>query len=53
MEQAIAQLKQETALNYHKLYQQVVLNLRFSSDPCHFSSEDYDEQKMLTSFSIE
>lgn len=45
---AIAQLKQETALNYHKLYHQVVLNLRFSSkNPCHFFSEDYDEQKML------
>ncbi len=46
--EAIAQLKQETALNYHQVYYQVVLNLRGQSQqPCLLQGEAYDEVKML------
>ena len=46
--EAITQLKQETALNYHQVYRQVVLNLQGqSSHPALLCGEAYHEVKML------
>ncbi|MGC1246431.1 MAG: AAA family ATPase [Spirulinaceae cyanobacterium] len=46
--EAIAQLKQETALNYHQVCHQVVLNLQGESQqPYLLQGEAYDEVKML------
>ncbi|NET91290.1 MAG: serine/threonine-protein kinase PknK, partial [Kamptonema sp. SIO1D9] len=45
---AIVKLKQETALNYNKIYHQAVLNLIGNSEnPCILNGEVYDEQRML------
>ncbi len=46
--QAIAQLKQEAFLNWHRIFWQVVLNLIGKAEnPCCLSGEAYDENKML------
>jgi len=45
---AIYKLKQETALNFHEIYWQAVLNLLGKSeDPCRLQGEAYDEQIRL------
>ncbi|KAF3884390.1 MULTISPECIES: trifunctional serine/threonine-protein kinase/ATP-binding protein/sensor histidine kinase [Nostocales] len=45
---AIDKIKQETALNYHEIHWQAVLNIMGKSEnPCVMSGEAYDEQKML------
>jgi predicted ATPase len=45
---AISKLKQESALHYHELYWQTVLNLIGKNEnPCHLKGEAYDEQIML------
>ncbi|WP_407947189.1 AAA family ATPase [[Phormidium ambiguum] IAM M-71] len=45
---AITKLKQETALNYNKIYHQAILNLIGTPEnPCILSGEVYDEQVML------
>jgi predicted ATPase/signal transduction histidine kinase len=46
--QAIAQIKQETALNFHRICQQTVLNLiNNASDRSILKGEVYDEDEML------
>ncbi|MEA5506272.1 AAA family ATPase [Halotia wernerae UHCC 0503] len=46
--QAIAQLKQEAFLNWHRIFWQVVLNLIGKAEnPCCLNGEVYDENKML------
>ncbi len=46
--EAIAHLKQETALNYHQVYQQFVENLLGNCvNPCQLIGESYNEDKML------
>jgi predicted ATPase/signal transduction histidine kinase len=45
---AIYKLKQETALNFHEIYWQAVLNLLGKSeDPCRLQGEAYDEEIRL------
>ncbi|HEY9606966.1 MAG TPA: ATP-binding protein [Allocoleopsis sp.] len=45
---AIARLKQETALNYHQVYQQLILNLLGkSNNSCLLIGEAYNESMML------
>ncbi|HEY9727520.1 MAG TPA: AAA family ATPase [Chroococcales cyanobacterium] len=45
---ALARLKQETNLNYNKIYRQGVLNLLVKAeDPCWLVGESYNEQTML------
>ncbi|HEY9614982.1 AAA family ATPase [Allocoleopsis sp.] len=46
--QAIANLKQVTALNYNQIYEQVVLNLIGEAEnPCHLMGKSYNEQTRL------
>ena len=46
--EAIGHIKQETALNYHKVYHQLVLNLLGKAvDTCRLEGEAYNESKML------
>ncbi|NEP01037.1 MAG: AAA family ATPase [Symploca sp. SIO2E9] len=46
--EAISQLKQETALNFHKIFFQAVLNLTGNlEEPCSLIGKVYDEQAML------
>jgi len=46
--EALAQLKQETNLNYNKIYRQAVLNLLGKSeDSCRLIGESYNEKTML------
>jgi predicted ATPase/signal transduction histidine kinase len=47
--QAIIQLKQETALNYHGVYHQAILNLMGArtENPCRLVGEAYDEEKIF------
>ncbi|WGV23557.1 trifunctional serine/threonine-protein kinase/ATP-binding protein/sensor histidine kinase [Halotia branconii] len=46
--QAIAQLKQEAFLNWHRIFWQVVLNwIGKAENPCCLNGEVYDENKML------
>lgn len=45
---ALAQFKQEVALNYTQIVHQALLNLLGkSANPCHFAGEAYNEEKML------
>ncbi|MBX9257357.1 AAA family ATPase [Desmonostoc muscorum CCALA 125] len=45
---AIKKIKQETALHYHEIYWQTVLNLMGKNqNPCILKGEAYDEEKML------
>ncbi|MFB2918829.1 AAA family ATPase [Aerosakkonema funiforme] len=45
---AIAQFKQEAALNYTQIVHQALLNLLgHSENPCRFAGEAYNEEKML------
>ncbi|RCJ32896.1 serine/threonine protein kinase [Nostoc minutum NIES-26] len=45
---AINKIKQKTALNYHEIHWQAVLNLLGKAEnPCVLKGEAYDEQKML------
>ena len=44
----IAKIKQETILNWNKIFRQSILNLiGFVANPCNLISESYDENKML------
>ncbi|MBD2527597.1 AAA family ATPase, partial [Nostoc sp. FACHB-133] len=48
---AIAQLKQETCLNYHQIFWQAVLNLqRQVNDPCCLQGVAYNEQEGLNRY---
>ena len=45
---AIAKIKQETILNWNKIYRQSILNfLGYVANPCDLIGESYDENKML------
>lgn len=46
--QAIAQINQETALNWHQIFHQAVLNLIGESEhPCRLVGDAYDEEEFL------
>lgn len=46
--EVLAQLKQETYLNYNKIHRQAVLNLiKKTEDPCRLMGESYHEETML------
>lgn len=45
---AIAQINQETALKWHQIFHQVVLNLMgLAENPCHLIGEAYNEDRFL------